>query len=230
MSLVWNDRMRAWSMADIPVNYLEMPLRELWYPEFELSQAEFNKYVNVVSGNEIAHVYPNGEIFITLYRILEAKCPLDLWNFPFDTQICNLTFYLNRYFQGLNGMDVVLTQTLDAYRFTSYPDDEWEVLENSSKTYNFSVSEYLRKPDGTLNDQPDLVMKNIATGFVVSIKLRRFCNYYIVNVIVPVIVLTLLDFVPFAVENSQHEKLVISVSVVLGFMFLQVSINNCVYS
>ena len=232
MSLVWNDRMRAWSMAEIPVIYLEMPLRELWYPQFELSQAESNKYVNIVSGSEIAHVYPNGEIFITIYRIVEAKCPLDLWNFPFDTQICNLTIYLNRYFQGLNRMDVVLTPTVDAYRFMSYSDDEWEVLDNSSKTYNFSVSEFLRKPDGTLGDQPDLVMQNIASGFVVTIKLRRFYNFYIVNVIVPVIVLTLLDFVPFAVQDSEHEKLVISISVVLGFMFLQVSIlvNSCVYS
>lgn len=214
-----------WSMAEIPVNYLEMPVNELWYPRFELSSAESQKYKDIVSGNEIAHVFYNGQIFITLYTILSVKCPLDLWNFPFDTQLCDLTFYLNRYFQGLNGMDIVLSPTLEAYRFTSRPDDEWDVVQSSSEAYNFSVSEYYRKADGSLEEQPDHVMKNVVTGFVVSIKLRRFYNYYIANVIVPLIILTLLDFVPFAVEDTEHEKLVISISVVLGFMFLQVRRN-----
>ena len=65
------------------------------------------------------------------------------------------------------------------------------------------------------------MLSNAATGFVVKVTLRRYYAYYVVNVLVPVIVLTLLDTVPFAMEDGEHEKLVTAISVVLGFMFVQ---------
>lgn len=77
------------------------------------------------------------------------------------------------------------------------------------------------KSDGTINSQPADVLFNVATGFVVKVTLRRYCAYNVVNVLVPVIVLMLLYTVPFAMEDGEHEKLVTTISVVQGFMFLQ---------
>lgn len=220
LTLHWTDMYRIWSTAQIPIPYIEIPLKELWFPKFFSTGAGERKYISVVNiEKQIGRLY-SGSVYLLAIDVIETKCSLDLWNFPFDTQTCQLLFQLERFFQGPNGMDIVLAKSAQAYRFDSYPDDEWELLDVSSVTQNISVKQYDYNADGTLNNQPQ-VMSNVATGFDVKVKLRRYYAYYIVNVIVPVIVLTLLDTVPLAMEDAEHEKLVTAISVVLGFMFVQ---------
>lgn len=224
--LMWGDQMRAWSMEEIPLSYIEIPLREIWSPRISFSNANERKYVQLVPLDATANIYSYGYLYMMHQDVLEAKCSLDLWSFPFDTQTCLLSFLLMRFFEDIKGADVELMNAPQAYRFNSFPNDEWELLSTRSKTVNLSAKQYDRQADGTLDTTPSQVFTNLGTGFEVSIQLRRYCTYYIVNVIMPVVVLSLLDFVPFAIEEMEHEKIVTSVSVVLGFMFIQV---NCIY-
>ena len=119
---------RIWSTEQVPILYIEIPLNELWFPIFLSTGAEEHKYVSLVkSENQIARMY-SGTVFIVVVDVIETKCSLNLWKFPFDTQSCQMLFQLERFFQGSNGMDVVLAKSPQAYRFDSYPDDEWDLF------------------------------------------------------------------------------------------------------
>ena len=128
---------RIWSAEQVPILYIEIPLNELWFPIFLSTGAEEHNYVSIVkSKNQITRMYI---VFIVVVDVIETKCSLNLWNFPFDTQ---MLFQLERFFQGSNGMDVVLAKSPQAYRFDSYPDDEWELLDVSSVSQNISVKQF----------------------------------------------------------------------------------------
>ena len=60
------------------------------------------------------------------------------------------------------------------------------------------------------------MLNNILKSFTVTIKLSRFYNYYLVNMIAPIIVLSVLDMLPFVIEDTAHEKLLCARAVVSG--------------
>ena len=193
---------------------------------YECKRAQICGVVDIAPKDGTANMFLYGYLNSLSQDVLEAKCALNLWNFPFDTQTCNLSFILLHMFEDIKGMDIVLMNSPQAYRFVTFPNDEWELLNTFSETMNFSAKQYDRQADGYIADTPAQVLNNIGAGFSVLIVLRRYYAYYLVNIIVPVIVLSLLDFVPFAMEETEHEKIVTAVSVVLGFMFLQVSYSS----
>lgn len=45
-------------------------------------------------GGEVYYleVFPNGEVHWMPYQVFESKCDMDITYFPFDTQVCDITF------------------------------------------------------------------------------------------------------------------------------------------
>ena len=66
LSLQWQDFHRQWNNTVIPVNYIEVPLTELWYPRFQLINTNDKQSVNLVNASQLtAQIYYNS--LITLY-------------------------------------------------------------------------------------------------------------------------------------------------------------------
>ena len=223
--LQWTDPMRQWTITDLPVSFIEIPLTEIWYPRF-FAFANKNKYIEINISDQIAHLHVTGYVLVGIFNEIESTCETNLWNFPFDTQTCDIIYLGNRQFLGLNGMDVVLVKSPTTYRFKSFPNDEWEVVNIQTTVINISMSQYSYYSNGSLSEQPVLVLNNIMNGFNVSITLHRFYNYYLVNVIAPIIVLSVLDMLPFVIEDTAREKLLCALTVISGFMFVQGIVAN----
>lgn len=220
LMLMWTDSMREWALTDLPVAFIEIPVTELWYPRF-YAFANKKKYISVDPSEQVAHLRFSGMVMLGIVNEIESPCEINLWNFPFDTQNCEISYLGTRQFLGLNGMDVVLVKSPTTYRFKSFPNDEWEIINVQTTTNNVSVKQYDYSSSGSLSDQPALVLENIMNGFTVTIRLRRFYNYFLVNVFAPIIVLSILDMLPFFIEETSVDKLVCGLTVISGFMFVQ---------
>ena len=225
-SCSWVDYLKSWNPLEIPIMSLKIPLQEIWYPDFYFEQADDKKYIYVVNPKEFGYLYSNGLIYFTIGNIVQGKCSLNLWNFPFDNQSCKLSYIFLKFFNDQTKMDVIVQKSPYAYRFDSILNDEWEVLNMQTNSTNITGVEYKYRADGTIDDTHTIILQNFATGFDVYINLRRYFMYYIVNIITPLIALSVLDMLPFAMEDDANEKLVTAVSVVLGFMFLQGIVAN----
>src|SRR5262249_45096107 len=62
---------------------------------------------------------------------------------------------------------------------------------------------------------------NVNTGFYVNITLMRYSTFYSINIVTPVILLTVLSFMTFCVDSASEGKMNLAITVLLGFMFIQ---------
>lgn len=205
---------------------MQFPIEEIWYPDFFISEADDKKYLSTASPVQVAFLSADGITYYTDINIVKGKCSLNLWNFPFDNQTCKLTYILKRIFNPNKKMDVNLEKSSMAYRFDSVSDDEWEIISTRTNVTILTGKEYNYRADGSLEDTPAIVQAGVATGFEVHLQLRRYSDYYVINIVTPLLVLAALDHLPFLMEDDESEKLVTAVSVVLGYMFLQGIVAN----
>lgn len=225
LMLQWNDPLRQWSITELPVSYIEIPLKDIWYPRF-YAFANKQKYIDINPADQIAHLLCNGDVLVGIASEIQSTCDINLWNFPYDTQTCEISYLGIRQFFGLNGMDLVFVKSPTTYRFKYFPNDEWEIISVQTNVTNISINQYNYYANGSLSQQPVLELNNIMNGFTVTIILKRFYNYYLVNVFAPIIGLSILDMLPFAIEDTAHEKLLCALTVVSGFMFVQGIVAN----
>ena len=205
LALQWYDFHRQWNYTQVPVKYIEVPLTELWYPRFKLINTDVQESVNLVNGSLLhGQIYYNSLITLYVNDILEGVCDVDLTSFPFDTQVCELNIRFDRYF--FDTVDVVLARSATTYKFDGITNDEWEYVGESDEALNFSVNTYSVYDNGSLSASPASSLSNFQTGFKVSVTLKRYMNYYMVTLVWPIILLTLLGFVTFMIEETSEQK------------------------
>lgn len=130
--------------------------------------------------------------------------------FPFDTQICPLSFIpVNQYYQQLYLRAELPNNT---FGFESF---EWNLL-------NTTVSnELVPTFDSFVEDEG--VFYTIAT---VCLYLQRDPNYYITTIIIPSTVMCLMAFVTFLAPPDSGERISLGVSMVLGLTVFQLLIAD----
>ena len=81
LSLQWNDFHRQWNNTVIPVNFIEVPLTELWYPRFQLINTNDKQSVNLVNASTLnAQIYYNSLITLYINDILSGTVLLLLYS------------------------------------------------------------------------------------------------------------------------------------------------------
>ena len=74
LKLDWYDFHRQWNNTVVPVNYIEVPLSELWYPRMQLLSADEKRFVDIVDENVLtAQIYYNSAITLYVNDILQVS-------------------------------------------------------------------------------------------------------------------------------------------------------------
>ena len=84
----WQNDLLKWDNSSI--SFLSVDVNEIWTPDIELLNAAAKPEVYII--NEALNLYNTGEIFQSKPSIIKFSCPLDLHEFPFDIQKCNMYF------------------------------------------------------------------------------------------------------------------------------------------
>lgn len=137
----------------------------------------------------VARVIYNSK-FLFCYQVLESTCSVDITFFPFDTQICELKFTAWSYTKD----EVVILKGSNGVELEDYVENsEWELIETSAR--EASTDE---------------------TAVFFTLKLKRRPNYYIINVILPVVFLSCLNVFAFVLPVSSGERAGYAVTVFLS--------------
>ena len=145
-----------------------------------------NRLDNFLTGDGFVEFRSNGTIYYSEIKRMLLSCPMDLHDFPFDTQLCSLEIS-SPYSNGIHIVQVALNENPFTYETKSgkqVPITGWELLK--TKTYQRPWSQTF------IND----------TVFVWEFELKRLFTRHIVTYFLPTTVLVFLSFASFWIPED----------------------------
>lgn len=132
------------------------------------------------------------------YEVFETRCSIDITHFPYDKQTCKIVFIVWSY----SVTQVEIEKSPNGVEFYEYEENSvWTILETES-----------------------IVNKDkYESEIIFQIKLQRKPKYFIMNIILPVLCLSLLSLLVFLIPVDAGEKMGYSITVFLSFaVFLSI--------
>ena len=188
LNMLWYDRALSWNRDEFPVDAVYLQPDTLWRPEIVAYNALATKDQFMKVGLQVK-VRHDGLVFWTVSETLPWSCPVDIRLFPFDQQRCFLA--IGSWFQSAQDVDVY------AHAHPGMPSfihPEWDVVEMTQR----QVREL-----------------NAAWNIVYTVVLKRKWMFYLLNVLLPVLLVTALNSVVLVLPVDCGEKMSVSVTAFL---------------
>ena len=201
LSITWKDQYLTWNASNYgSIEYIIYPQDAIWKPDISL-QNGFTKMKELGSSFVNVKVDYRGTVTWQPFEIFESHCTVDTKYFPFDEQTCDLVFVCWSY----SYQEVNLTSGSDTIQ---YYDDfssngEWLVVGSSSLVENTGVE--------------------VKVTF--SLTVKRKPHYFILNMMMPVLLLSVLNLFTFAIPCDSGERMSYSITVWLSFAVFLTVIN-----
>ncbi|KAM9746261.1 5-hydroxytryptamine receptor 3A-like [Menidia menidia] len=178
---------------------LTMPLSKLWVPDVAIQEDVSD--TSSVQREPLVRLLPGGMMVTTERQRLTYTCQLDLAEFPFDTQHCNITFSS----MSSDGGAVRLATSANGGLLTS-----------------ISVQMQMTQGEWKLSSMQVQSQEGGGKGsrLVYMISLQRRPMLYLVNLLVPMFFLLVLDLASFLISPEGGEKLGFQVTVLLSISVL----------
>ena len=88
----WNDPSLVWTPGQYGgIETLVLPFTSIWYPALILSSASSTSNTITQSWNKVIISY-TGDVKFTVSNLIESKCDVNVKNYPFDLQFCQICF------------------------------------------------------------------------------------------------------------------------------------------
>ena len=193
----WTDKQLAWNKSEFSnAECIWLPYKNVWLPDLVV--------INTINNS---NRLPTQQDFLTVYHTglvswwpggqLQTNCHIDVSNYPFDSQTCNI--------------ELLSWDSDSSVQELRFPVNTTE----STKMYTENSNWKLLGVESRIAIIPQV--KQITSGFVFQIRMERRATYYILNLILPVIVLAVISLASFMIPPSSGEKMSLCVSTFLTF-------------
>ena len=193
LEVTWKDEFLTWEPAKYGgVAYINVPNKNIWLPDLALLDV-YDSLIDLGQRDGRAVIDSNGSVTIWPYKMYTVGCKIKIQQFPFDVQTCILDFL--SWTNPVSVLNINTSETMNLGRYSE--NSEWS-LEEAETTY------YLQ-PYG-----------NLAWGHVrYSFTLRRKWLFQVLNIIAPIVCISLLNVTCFMLPASCGEKITLSISIFL---------------
>ncbi|GIX82469.1 neuronal acetylcholine receptor subunit alpha-10 [Caerostris darwini] len=155
--------------------------------------------------NSRAMLEPSGNVFWPPPTKLRSTCPVDVTYFPFDDQTCIMKMGSWIY----DGLQVdVMNRTSEVDLSNYVPNGEWELLD-ARIVRNVVYYSCCTEPF------PDVT---------ITLVIRRKTLYYMYNVVMPCMMMSVLTLLVFCLPPDSGEKIALGVTVLLAFSVFMLAI------
>lgn len=201
----WLDEYLVWNPSDYGnLTKLRIPCDKIWLPDIVLC----NNADDYTRGyyQSRAMLDSGGNVFWPPPTKFRSTCPVDVTYFPFDDQTCIMKLGSWIY----DGLQVDVQNRTTAVDLANYvPNGEWQLLE-ARLVRNVVV--YPCCPDEPF---PDVT---------VTLVIRRKTLYYMYNVVMPCVMMSVLTLLVFCLPPDSGEKIALGVAVLLAFSVFMLAI------
>ncbi|TSN12273.1 Acetylcholine receptor subunit beta [Bagarius yarrelli] len=207
MNMAWSDYRLSWNPKDYDnIDVIRVPPTKVWRPDIYLinnndGQFDVALYVNVL-------VYSDGTVNWLPPAIYRSSCSIEVAYFPFDWQNCTMVFR---------------SYTYDA----SEVDLQYGLDENGKEIHEIVIDENAFTENGEWQICHKPSRKNIQEDLYEDITfyliIERKPLFYIINIILPCILTSVLAIFVFYLPPGAGEKMTLSISVLIAltvFMLL----------
>ncbi|CAG2255050.1 CHRNA7 [Mytilus edulis] len=194
LTMVWKDTSLSWNPVDYGnINSLDVDSKDVWLPYMYLvNNAKEFEPVGFDSAFRV-NINSSGFVHYSPGSILEAKCQTDISKFPLDTQPCLLDFLA----WGGGATFYKLRSYFDEVNLDFYTkDSHWEVVTRDTYAH--------LEPKGYYS-------------FRMSLSLQRKPMYYIVMIVLPTMLLSLINPLVFLLPVESGERISLAMTVLLSY-------------
>ncbi|PAV84158.1 hypothetical protein WR25_17163 [Diploscapter pachys] len=213
----WTDEYLSWNPREYGmINSTNIPFNHLWIPDTYLynsvtmSRDETERYMNIQvqsnywegrNGSDLSFLYP---------AIYTVTCRLNIRFFPYDRQNCTLT--ISSWTNSKAALDYYGDPEVSLQSFIK--NEEWDII-----SFNIYRHEYLYAccPEPWVILQAHLVI-------------QRKPLYYLVNLIIPTSIITLVSitgfFTPASTDDDRTEKINLGITTLLAMSILMLMVSD----
>ncbi|XP_012944724.1 neuronal acetylcholine receptor subunit beta-3-like [Aplysia californica] len=196
LDLFWLDQNLMWEPGDyLGLDSLQVASSQVWTPRIGMAEDVENDEFKMPAS---VLIYSNGEVYVFLPGRVKFLCFLDMEFFPFDEHECKLSFLA------------------DSWNLHNYLGDEYDLTKHFAASSEWTLLSF----DCIDSENP------VASAQIVicSIRMRRRSTFYVINIVVPMLLTSVMTLVVFLLPAESGEKmsflvsLYVSTSVFLNFM------------
>ncbi|XP_048885323.1 acetylcholine receptor subunit beta [Brienomyrus brachyistius] len=198
MNLEWVDYRFSWNPAEHDgINVLRIPAGKVWLPDIVLINN--NDGVFDVALHVHVQAYSNGRVIWTPPALYRSSCGVKVAYFPFDWQNCSMVFHSYTY----DASELELQHSLD---------EKGQEIREIVYDQGFSESGewHIRHKPSRKNIREDNY-EDITFYLIIERKPR----YYVLNIIIPCILITIIAIFNFYLPPDAGEKVGLSINVLL---------------
>uniref|UniRef100_A0A8R1DUR4 Uncharacterized protein n=1 Tax=Caenorhabditis japonica TaxID=281687 RepID=A0A8R1DUR4_CAEJA len=213
----WKDEYLDWNPHEFGlINSTIIPYHHLWIPDtylynsVKMSRDETERYMNIQvtsnywkgeKGADLSFLYP------AIYTI---TCRLNIRFFPYDRQNCTLT--ISSWTNSKSALDYYADAEVSMQSFI--PNEEWQV-----KSFHIHRHEYKY----ACCAEPWVILQ-------ASLVIQRKPLYYLVNLIIPTSIITLVAitgfFTPASTDDDRTEKINLGITTLLAMSILMLMVSD----
>ncbi|KAK6186080.1 hypothetical protein SNE40_008186 [Patella caerulea] len=193
MGLQWTDSFLAWNSTRFNgLEYIVVPQVRVWRPDIVIGNM-VEKTTKLGFDEMPIRLINTGHVTWFPNILFQTACDINLQYYPFDTQVC--TIQMNPLVSEINEIELHLGSNLDP--LAEYGQNgQWELV-------------HLNLED--TRDQYKSILK-----FELTLKRRR--SFYIMNIILPVIFLSFMGNLVFALPAESGEKMSLTITILLAYV------------
>ncbi|XP_052102777.1 neuronal acetylcholine receptor subunit alpha-10-like [Mytilus californianus] len=206
MRLGWVDCHLKWNPDDYNgTKSVVLPIDLIWKPDITLYESISEEFYGFEKFR--AHIYADGHVTYNFPSKIEALCPVSVAKFPYDSQICSLMFGSWSY----NGFELDVSTKHGAGDLSSVKENvEW-IIEKIPAVRHELYYGCCPEP------YPDVTF---------YINLKRKPGYYVTNILIPSLLVTLVAGLGFFLPADSGEKVGLELTVMLAMSVFQLLIAD----
>ena len=191
LSLSWHDDFLQWEPGNFSnVSHIHLPQSDIWRPYIVLENSVTSQAELGTPSLQVL-VDSTGYVEWKPIHVFETTCTAKVQKFPFDTQVCSMTFEASSYAKN----ELIMSPEHDHVEFHEY-----------GGTTGWTITE------------TQIVTSDNGDGFhiICSIKMNRNPVYFVLNIFLPISLLSFLNICVFILPVESGEKASFVVTVFLS--------------
>ncbi|XP_060589587.1 acetylcholine receptor subunit beta-type unc-29-like [Ruditapes philippinarum] len=197
----WRDELLTWNEEHYSqTNTVKIPIKEIWTPSLIILKAIKGDGVVGNMETDIAKVSSSGDVQWVPEGLYSVVCDVNIQYYPFDKQVCTLTFYVSDETEAT----VVLNHNTDVTLEEFTDNTAWDVKQVETK----QITKY-------------------NTSFInISFHVHRRSGFVTFTLIMPLLMLAFLNICIFLVPIGSGEKGTFSITIFLSYGIFITVVSN----
>lgn len=202
LEITWKDEFLTWTASSYGNLYtIHYPQSEVWKPDLSL-QNGFTKLKELGSSFINVDIQMDGTVTWRPFDIFESHCTVDSKYFPFDEQTCDIVFVSWSY--NIREVNLLIGNNgIQYYEYFS-SNAEWSIIGSDVK----------------------VIYNALEVKMTFTIKIKRVPQYFVLNLLTPIVLLSVLNLFTFAIPCDSGERTGYSITVWLSFVVFLTIIND----